>query len=76
MLMHGRPLVYRHHAFWRGRAVAQRTMWSDCVEVAPPTLEQDIARIHGPVGIKLGGRHPAEIAVSIMAEVTRVLRTS
>ena len=38
--------------------------------------EQDIARIHGPVGIKFGGRHPAEIEVSIMVEVTRVLLTS
>jgi len=36
--------------------------------------EADIARIHGPVGLDLGGRHPAEIAVSIMAQVTQVLR--
>jgi len=39
MLMHGRPLVYRHHAFWRGRTVAQRAMRSDCVVVMPPTLD-------------------------------------
>ena len=42
MLMHGRPLVYRRHAFWRGRTVAQRAMRSDCVEVVPPTRDQDL----------------------------------
>jgi xanthine dehydrogenase accessory factor len=32
--------------------------------------DQDIARIHAPIGLKLGGRAPAEIAVAIMAEMT------
>ncbi len=34
----------------------------------------DIARIHAPVGLDLGGRAPAEIAVSIMAQVITSLR--
>lgn len=33
-----------------------------------------IARIHAPVGLDLGGRAPAEIAVSIMAQVIAALR--
>lgn len=31
--------------------------------------EKYLARIHGPIGLDLGGRSPEEIAVSIMAEI-------
>ncbi|KJZ19904.1 XdhC family protein [Loktanella sp. S4079] len=36
--------------------------------------KENIARIHGPVGLDLGGRQPQEIALSILAQVTQVLR--
>ena len=36
--------------------------------------DTDIGRIHAPVGLNLGGRLPAEIAISVMAQVTQVLR--
>jgi xanthine dehydrogenase accessory factor len=34
--------------------------------------EQDLARLHGPIGIDLGGRSPAETALEVMAEITMV----
>ncbi len=36
--------------------------------------EDDLARVHGPVGLPIGSRSPAEIAVSILAQATQTLR--
>lgn len=35
--------------------------------------DAEIGRIHGPIGLPLGGRQPAEIALAIVAEMTQVL---
>jgi len=36
--------------------------------------EDEIGRIHGPIGLNIGAKNPAEIAVSVMAELVQVLR--
>ena len=62
-------------AFYIGALGSTRTHAKRCayLETAGFTNDQ-IARIHGPIGADIGSKTPAEIAISIMAELTQRLR--
>jgi xanthine dehydrogenase accessory factor len=37
--------------------------------------EEQMARIHAPIGLRIGSRSPQEVAVAIAAEIVQVMRT-
>jgi xanthine dehydrogenase accessory factor len=41
---------------------------------AQGSSDDALARIHGPIGLAIGARSPAEIAIAILAEMTQILR--
>lgn len=64
----------RSDAFYIGALGSKKTHAARCRRLAEQGLaESDLARIHGPVGLAVGAVSPAEIAVSILAQITQVL---
>lgn len=61
--------------FYLGCLGSKRTHAKRLDRLAAAGISNDqMARIHAPVGLDLGGRKPAEIAVSIMAQIITTLR--
>jgi len=56
-------------AFYIGSLGSTRTHAKRVDRLTEAGLGEKLPRIHAPVGLKLGGRAPAEIAVSILAQV-------
>jgi len=65
----------RSPAFYIGSLGSKKTHAARAARLAEAGFtEGEIARIHGPVGLSIGAKSPAEIAISIMAEITESLR--
>lgn len=61
--------------FYIGALGSRRTHAERCKRLVSDQVSEDqLSRIHAPVGLNIGAVSPAEIAVSIMAQITTVLR--
>jgi xanthine dehydrogenase accessory factor len=68
-------LALRSEAFYIAALGSKRTHAARLERLGALGHEQpDLGRIHGPAGLQIGAVSPAEIALSVMAEMTSVLR--
>ena len=65
----------RSDAFYIGALGSKRTHAARLKRLADEGFDQaTLARIHAPVGLPIGARSPAEIAVAVLGQITEVLR--
>jgi xanthine dehydrogenase accessory factor len=68
-------VALRSDCFYIGALGSRRTHGARCSRLKEQGFtEDDLVRIHAPVGLAIGGVSPAEVAVSIVAQMTQILR--
>jgi xanthine dehydrogenase accessory factor len=68
-------LALKSHMFYIGALGSKKTQSSRNERMKAAGFSDDVvSRIHGPIGLNIGAVGAAEIAISIMAEMTKCLR--
>jgi len=67
-------IALKSDAFYLGALGSKKTHQGRLGRLASEFSKETLSRIHGPIGLDIGAASPAEIAISIMAEITQIRR--
>jgi xanthine dehydrogenase accessory factor len=68
-------MALRSECFYIGALGSRRTHAARCSRLKELGFgDAALTRIHGPIGLAIGGVSPAEVAISIVAQMTQILR--